>query len=448
MKKALFVIIAIAFASYTPLTAAISFNGVSRDVITVSPESSTGLNSVYVIYDLNGVTAQYTAASDAKVAWYRYSNLGGGYAEEVGGVSKVGRNYSYPLTGTGDMGYIIEEGTARTYFWVVDYSRHQFNITGLDIPAEQECDMTALIPSGSGDKIVYYSITGVPKELDREIQLTYTTLKYSSDNGYVQNTEIKSLSYLPATIHTQAPLCDTDFILSGDRFIKQWGMPQEAVSPNYNTIAVSAETRASQAERDNENEKTEEGTQMGGSAPAEIAFSAITTDAAIFKEWQFSYDPEFNDISTRYNENEITYTFTEEGTTYVRFIANNAAGNCEYIGETYEVFIGASRLECPNAFSPGASEGVNDEWKVSYKSIIDFECHIFNRWGVKLASFSDPSQGWDGKYKGKIVPSGVYYYVIKATGSDGKRYELGGDINVIKAKGNFSSSEEDSNSTD
>lgn len=448
MKKALFVI-AIALAPYMPLTAAISFNGVSRDVIAVSPESSTGLNSVYVIYDLNGVTAQYTATSDAKVTWYRYSTLGGGYADELSGVSKVGRNYSYPLTGTGDMGYIIEEGATRTYFWVVDYSRHQFNIAGLDIPTEQECDMTALIPSGAGDKIIYYSITGVPKELDREIQLIYTTLKYNSDNGgYVQSTETKSFSYLPATIRTQAPLCDTDFILSGDRFMKQWGMPKEAVSPNYNAIAVSAETRASQAERDNDNEKKEEGSQMGGSAPAEIAFSAITTDAAIFKEWQFSYDPEFDDISTRFNENEITYTFTEEGTTYVRFVANNAAGSCEYIGETYEVFIGASRLECPNAFSPGASEGVNDEWKVSYKSIIDFECHIFNRWGVKLASFSDPSQGWDGKYKGKIVPSGVYYYVIKATGSDGKRYDLGGDINVIKAKGNFSSSEEDSNLTD
>lgn len=448
MKKALFVI-AIALAPYMPLTAAISFNGVSRDVIAVSPESSTGLNSVYVIYDLNGVTAQYTATSDAKVTWYRYSTLGGGYADELSGVSKVGRNYSYPLTGTGDMGYIIEEGATRTYFWVVDYSRHQFNIAGLDIPTEQECDMTALIPSGAGDKIIYYSITGVPKEFDREIQLIYTTLKYNSDNGgYVQSTETKSFSYLPATIRTQAPLCDTDFILSGDRFMKQWGMPKEAVSPNYNAIAVSAETRASQAERDNDNEKKEEGSQMGGSAPAEIAFSAITTDAAIFKEWQFSYDPEFDDISTRFNENEITYTFTEEGTTYVRFVANNAAGSCEYIGETYEVFIGASRLECPNAFSPGASEGVNDEWKVSYKSIIDFECHIFNRWGVKLASFSDPSQGWDGKYKGKIVPSGVYYYVIKATGSDGKRYDLGGDINVIKAKGNFSSSEEDSNLTD
>lgn len=444
MKKTLLAI-AIAAVPSLSLSAAISFNGVNRDVIEVVPESSTGLNAIYVIYDTNGAVARYTASSDAKVTWYRYSNLGGGYAEELDGVSKSGRDYAYQLTGTGDMGYIIEEGTKRTCFWVVDYARHYLQLSGLEIPAEQECDMTALIPSGTGDKITYYSITGVPKELDREITLSYNTLRYDTDNhNYVMTHATKTLASLPGTIYAQAPLCDTDFKLSGDRFLTHWGLQQEVVSSTLSTIAVSAETRTEQTERDNANEKKEEGSQLGGSAPAEITFSAATTDAAIYKEWQFSYDQEFNDITTRYNENEVTYTFNEAGTTYVRFVANNAAGSCEYIGETYEVFIGESRLDCPNAFSPGASEGINDEWKVSYKSLVDFECHIFNRWGVKIISLTDPSQGWDGKYKGKLVPAGVYYYVIKATGSDGKKYELGGDINIIKAKGNFSSTGDDS----
>jgi len=86
-------------------------------------------------------------------------------------------------------------------------------------------------------------------------------------------------------------------------------------------------------------------------------------------------------------------------------------------------------------FSPGATEGVNDEWKVSYKSIISFECHIFNRWGIKVAEFNDPSQGWDGRHGGKVVPAGVYYYVIKARGADGKNYDLKGDINIINYSG-------------
>ena len=88
-------------------------------------------------------------------------------------------------------------------------------------------------------------------------------------------------------------------------------------------------------------------------------------------------------------------------------------------------------LKCPNAFSPGVTEGVNDEWKVSYKSIVKFKCWIFNTWGVQLCELNDPSQGWDGKYKGKVVKPGVYYYVIDAEGSEGKKYKLKGDINVV-----------------
>ena len=68
----------------------------------------------------------------------------------------------------------------------------------------------------------------------------------------------------------------------------------------------------------------------------------------------------------------------------------------------------------------------------SNKSIISFECHIFNRWGQQMAHLTDPSQGWDGKSNGKTVPAGVYFYVIRAEGADGKQYKLSGDINVVK----------------
>lgn len=136
----------------------------------------------------------------------------------------------------------------------------------------------------------------------------------------------------------------------------------------------------------------------------------------------------------RMRELETTYTFRELGTFYVRFVCADASGECEYYSDTYTVSIGNSSLQCPNAFSPGASEGVNDEWKVSYRSIVSYECHIFNRNGVKMTSMTDPSQGWDGKYNGKLVPAGVYYYVIKATGADGKKYNLSGDINIVNYK--------------
>jgi gliding motility-associated-like protein len=130
----------------------------------------------------------------------------------------------------------------------------------------------------------------------------------------------------------------------------------------------------------------------------------------------------------------VEQTFEDAGTFYWRFIGTNAAGTCTANSDVYTVTIGTSSLVCPNVFSPGSSEGVNDVWKVSYSSIISFKCWIFNRWGVQICELNDPSQGWDGKYKGKLVDSGVYYYVIEAKGSDGKKYKLNGDINIIKYK--------------
>ena len=191
-------------------------------------------------------------------------------------------------------------------------------------------------------------------------------------------------------------------------------------------------TYAEKEERDNDNEQNDQSGELGGSAPVDITFVAAVTDAVRFTEWQLSSSPEFDTYELRFNQTEVEYTFTEYGTWYMRFQASNADGTCDWFSPVYEIQIGESKLLCPNAFSPGASEGVNDEWKVSYKSIVDFECHIFNRWGVKITTLNHPSQGWDGKYNGKLVPSGVYYYVIKARGADGHKYDLSGDINIIR----------------
>ena len=417
------------------LNAAISFSGATHKVITEKPDVTTGLNNIYVLNSLNGTQMVYTATTSAPVTWYKYSNLGGGYAEEVAGVKQSGKTYTLNLTGSGDMGYIIEEGNNRYYCWVVDYSLHQLYLSSLGFASQQDCDMTELIFTGKADRIIYYTINGQAKELNRDIRLSYYTLEYNeSTENYDQVVSEKSFSYLNSAMRTTAPLCDTEFTLSGDKYLKEWGIKQSITSELFNTNAVEAKTSATQALRENDNEQKDE-TPLGGSAPCEIEFKAVCTDAAIFQEWQMSTDGEFENITMRINEPITTYTFREYGTTYVRFVASNAAGSCNYYSDTYEVSVGESRLECPNAFSPDASEGVNDEWKVSYKSIISFECHIFNRWGVKVAELTDPSQGWDGKHNGKFVPSGVYYYVIKAEGSDGKKYNLNGDINIIKYKG-------------
>ena len=415
-------------------SAQLQFSGVLLPAITETPPASTGLNTVYVLPYVDGVTATFTVDSPStKVEWQRFSALGGGYAEtapstQSGTVSTLSKL-------EGDMGYIISAGSETLFIWVVDYSAHPFWVADLTLAADTDCATTWLSVDGQGAPIPYYSINGVQQTLSRDLTLTYSNLEFNTTTfAYEQVTGTETLTgFSNELIHCSPHLCETNFTLSGDRFQRVWGEEQSFTSPIYPPVAVAAETSALQTEREVDNEQKVE-TTIGGSGPVEVTFSAAVTDAAVFHQWQLSGDSEFNLLTLQYSDLEFTYTFREQGTTYVRFVCANDVGECEYQGETYEVFIGESDLQCPNAFSPGTSEGTNDEWRVSYKSIIEFECHIFDRRGRQLAHLTDPSQGWNGKIGGKAVPAGVYFYVIKAKGSDGKKYNLSGDINVVGFK--------------
>lgn len=424
------------------LCVALSFPAVSMSQVTVStsqssvieivPPATSGLDCVYVVESTHGLSISYTSQSASRPVWMRFDNRGGGFAESVDDVIYTGAT-SAITSPVADCGYIIEDGSIRSYFWITDYSAHALRLDALSISSESDCTSAVLSLQGNAGPIRYYSINGMPIELSRDMTLTYQTLSYDEAMQSYQTVDaVKEISSASGMIYVDAPLCSTLFSLDGDRFLRHWSKSMSVESDFYQATAVQVHTEAVQTERDNDNEQhTDMTSGFGGSAPCEMTFMASVTDAVVFKEWQIASDADFNLVTFRDNSLELNHTFRDEGVSYVRFAAANAAGDCEAYGDVYEVSIGASDLKCPNAFSPGSSEGINDVWKVSYKSIISFECAIFNRWGVKITSFNDPAQGWDGKYKGKLVGAGVYYYVIKAKGADGKKYNLSGDINIV-----------------
>jgi gliding motility-associated-like protein len=422
----------------------ITFSGNNAtNIVTVTPESSTGLDAIYVARSIDGITIECTSQSSMK--WYRYSSLGGGYAEELTDIEHDG-DVDRLHNPQGDMGYMIEcANSSHIYFWLTDYAEHQLRLDAIAPDENQECGMTTINISGSGNPIYYYSINGRKYTLNQNIYITYNTLEWDSEqkryNQVEAQYEMSSLS--SEVVISPAPYCNTTFTITGDRFLEAWDEAVSVESALFVTPAVDVQTEAVQEQTETENSNmisSSSDSTLGGSAPAYISFYAYTTDAVIHNEWQFASDSEFEDITYRFNQQDLDYQFKEEGTTYVRFVGSNSDGSCQTIGETYTVNIGASELKCPNAFSPGSSEGVNDEWKVSYRSLIDFKCWIFNRYGTQIFYFDNPEDGWDGKYKGKLVAPGVYYYVIEATGADGKHYKKSGDINILRYKVQSSSS--------
>lgn len=435
MKKKLTILLSLVALTTVSSFARLTFTGALFTPVEITPAANSGLTSVYVVNSVNGLSVTYTATSAAAAG-----------AVEVGKFDMRGTAYSTPVDPSvisrngmevtisqvsPDAGYIFTEGNKISYYWIVDYSTHPFTIESIAPSDEQECDRTFLEATGSAPRMIYYGVTGRSQEIDREITLTYTTLIADEENmTYNSSTATHNYTYIDRTFSVEAPLCNTYFTLTGDRFLRKWGDERELKSALFTTPSVAVLTSAVQHTRQVDNEIKVE-TTLGGSAPAEISFTAATTDAAVFTQWLMATDEEMEDVVYRTSDLSFDYTFNDMGNYYVRFQAADASGKCETFSDIYTVYIGESFLRCPNAFSPGATEGVNDIWKVSYKSLTSFECYIFNRWGEKMTEFHDPSQGWDGRYRGKLVPAGVYYYVIKAKGSDGRKYNLSGDINIL-----------------
>lgn len=186
-----------------------------------------------------------------------------------------------------------------------------------------------------------------------------------------------------------------------------------------------------------------EGNEISGQAPLVGHFKTNPSnvgDYAATYEWRFTKEGESSPYLTRYEE-DTDYTFNRAGSHSIVVYATFTKGNdvVQYAQEYWDevgpmrVTISESKLEMPNAFSPNG-DGINDVYKAKdgYQSLVEFHAYIFNRWGQKLFEWTNPADGWDGKYKGKDVAQGVYFVLVEAKGADGKTYKIKRDVNLLR----------------
>lgn len=70
------------------------------------------------------------------------------------------------------------------------------------------------------------------------------------------------------------------------------------------------------------------------------------------------------------------------------------------------------KIVIPTTFSPNG-DGLNDNWDIEALSTYP-QCslNVFNRSGQKVYTSTGYDKPWNGAYKGYILPTGTYYYVI------------------------------------
>jgi gliding motility-associated-like protein len=92
----------------------------------------------------------------------------------------------------------------------------------------------------------------------------------------------------------------------------------------------------------------------------------------------------------------------------------------------------SSSLTIPNIFTPN-NDKVNDVFRIATTNISFLNCKIYDRWGGKVYEMVTDYDSWDGRNStGLTCADGVYYYILKATGTDGKTYSKTGFVQLAR----------------
>ena len=109
-----------------------------------------------------------------------------------------------------------------------------------------------------------------------------------------------------------------------------------------------------------------------------------------------------------------TYNVSQEGTYWVTVTDNNNCIASDTIYINYQECV-IPDIYIPNSFTPNG-DGLNDIFniKTTYE-FSKFNIYICDRWGEVLFESTEVNFKWNGIYKGKLVPKGVYVYLITGT---------------------------------
>lgn len=346
-----------------------------------------------------------TLNSVGEVDWYRLPDT----------ITPVqtGTDYFYPEHGEG---YMVKVGAERDMFWVFDYEQLRPTISLIE--AELDCERTMLHLEGELPKISYTRLSGKQMTYPRNCHVEYMSAAWSEDTEmWVDSVAIEELTLEQEMTVAASPVA-TDYAIS-DMLAEQLGVAADTLrSPVYQPVALKAHpvtittTRGKQGEMSNEvNRPYSPDDVLNMSAPLEVLFKANGLNAEYY-QWKLYKGSSL--MLTR-SDAEHRYTFTDKGN--YRAVVAISNSHCQLDSVEFTISVSESMVVVPNVFTPNG-DGTNDEFRVVYRSLKEFHCWVYNRWGHLVYEWSDPAKGWDGTIGGRPAAEGAYFYVIRALGTD------------------------------
>lgn len=326
---------------------------------------------------------------------------------------QTGTDWLYPEHGEG---YMVKVGAERSVFWVFDYEQLRPAITQVD--AELSCSNTVLSLVGDIPAMTYSRLNGRRMAYERRCRVEYMDAMWNEGSEmWVDSVAECELEFVNELTVGASPVV-TDFAIH-DLLAEQLDIALDTLrTPRYQPIALKAHpitittTRGKKGETSNEvNRPYEPDDVLNMSAPLEVLFKSNGLNAEYY-QWRLYKGSEL--MLTR-SDAEHRYTFMEKGNYRAVVVVSNS--DCELDSVEFTISVSESMLLIPNVFTPNG-DGANDEFRVAYRSLKEFHCWVYNRWGHLVYEWTDPAKGWDGTIGGKPAAEGAYFYVIRALGTD------------------------------
>lgn len=414
MRKLILVLHAIFIA--IALSAQLTSNG---NYWSMDPENK--VDRIFIYNGISSGTELVYSGSYNAINWYKISDLNSAISNQ---------NYMSPEDNTG---YVLDVDGVKTVFWVFDYNNYlpQLNSLTVDNNSSVQCEKVKLYLNAVITPMAYSAVDGTSYELERSFSLTYNTLSWNENWTTIEK---KYELTLPANeIEVETPWTDTQFTISGDQFATLLGLELPSITSDYYAaVAPVCKITTTAIVRNEKQEDSRPANPLPASisGPVDIQFASnANAPVANFYNWTIFKD---NQLLVTRTDVDQRFTFSEAGVYNVKLRVSNAY--CAY-SDSITITVSSSSLAAPNVFTPNG-DGINDEFRVAYKSIVEFHATILNRWGRKVFEWTDPQKGWDGTISGKPAAQGAYFYIITAVGADGQKYKLKGDINLLRGKNN------------
>lgn len=313
-------------------------------------------------------------------------------------------------------GYLLKKDDIREVFWAFDYQ--QLRPLDVSVTAELLCENTILTLNGEIPEIRYVGSYGQERTYPRTCHITHLNAAWDATaEMWADSTSVEEMLFEAEMVVGASPVVTDYQITFSDDLAQRFGtdtlysLIYEPVALKANPVTITT-TRGTISEPSNEvNRPYTKDDVLNMSAPLEVLFKANGLNADYY-EWKLYKG---SDLMLMRNDAEHRYTFTDKGHYRAVVVASNA--NCVLDSVEFTISISESMLRVPNVFTPNG-DGANDEFRVAYRSLKEFHCWVYNRWGHLVYEWTDPAKGWDGTINGRPAAEGAYFYVIRALGTD------------------------------